>query len=184
MRLVYTFVVLTFAVATIGCSSYTVNHDWDRDADFAAYATYGWMPAATGTSGDARAAVERNSLLDKRIRSAVNSALNAKGMRQQDDDPDLVVVYHTGVEDKITVTDWGYRYSYDYYGWGGRDIDVQNYQEGTLIIDLIDTKTMELVWRGSVTGTIDQTAKPEKREKRLKEAIGKVMASYPPSRRS
>ena len=58
---------------TAGCSSISTNIDYDSDADFAAYATYAWLQQPTTAVGDARAAQQMNTLLDKRIRNAVNA---------------------------------------------------------------------------------------------------------------
>ena len=101
-------------------------------------------------AGKAEEGRVRNSLLDKRIKSAVNDAMAAKGLEQFESNPGFLVTYHVGVQDKVDVTDWGYSYHpYDYYGgWAGRDIQVTQYQEGTLVLDFIDTEGMNLAWRG------------------------------------
>ena len=181
VRNVRVLVALALATLTTGCSSIRLNHDWDRDAPFSSYQTFAWIeqrPAAA--DGNARTALVQNDLLHKRIQSAVTEELEAHGLRPDPDNPDLRVVYHTGIEDKINVTDWGYSYSYDYWGYGGRDIDVYQYEEGTLVVDLIDSETTELVWRGWATGTVDRSASPEKRDYRIAEAVHKIMSRYPP----
>ena len=138
-----------------GCSSsVSVNHDYDTEADFTQYKTYTWAPVATSPTGDA-AAGTANSLLNRRIRNAIEHQLADKGMQPDSDNPDLLVVYHVGVKDKVQVTDWGYSYSSHYWGMGTRDIDVYQYQEGTLIIDLVDTRSKTLVWRGSGTKVVE-----------------------------
>ncbi|MGH7493976.1 MAG: DUF4136 domain-containing protein [bacterium] len=63
---------------TLGCSSVTVKHDYDKDANFAALKTYAWLDVPANAAGSVKAAMERNSLLDKRIKEAVNSQLAAK----------------------------------------------------------------------------------------------------------
>lgn len=176
-------VALCLISGLMGCSSsISINHDFDRDADFASYKTFDWIEAPTAVMGSARAAQQRNSLLDKRVKTAVERELSAKGFQKESDNPDLLLVYHTGVQDKVEVTDWGYRYSYDYWGYGGRDISVYNYQQGTLIVDLIEAKTMELVWRGSATKALETNPTPEQVEKTLNEAIARMFQRYPPSR--
>ncbi|MDH3196696.1 MAG: DUF4136 domain-containing protein [Candidatus Krumholzibacteria bacterium] len=171
---------LLFAVVAAGCSSMEFSHDWDKDADFATYRTYAWVNVPTTAVGDAQAARRTNALLDKRIKSAVDAEMKTKGFSVDTASPDLLVVYHVGVQDKVNVTDWGYRYSYDYYGWGGRNIDVYQYTEGTLILDLIDAQTKELVWRGSAMATLEDNPSPEKAEARLQQAVQGIMANYPP----
>jgi hypothetical protein len=68
-----------------------------------------------------------------------------------------------------------------YYGWGApSSVDVYQYKEGTLIVDVVDAKTKQLVWRGFATGTVDPDAKPEQRERKLNDAIAQMMAQFPP----
>jgi hypothetical protein len=171
-------------LAVSGCgSSISVNHDWDVNAPFEEYRTYDWIPLPEAPPGNASTAVQRNDLLDKRIRAAVDDALTGKGLVPSTTSPDLLVVYHVGVQDKVQVTDWGYRYSDYYWGWGGREVDVYNYQEGTLIIDLIDAKTKNMVWRGAGTKPLDDGApSPEKQDKNIRNAVGAIMEKYPPKR--
>jgi hypothetical protein len=160
------------------------NHDWDRDADFSGYSTYAWLAQPNDpATGNAAVAQRQNSLLTKRVRSSTDEQMGQLGFTINIDSPDLFLVFHTGVQDKVNVTDYGYRYSYDYWGWGGRDIDVYQYTEGTLIIDMIDTNTKELVWRGSATATVDPSNSAEKREAQLDKAVRGILENYPPKQR-
>ena len=75
-------------------------------------------------------------------------------------------------------------YGYGYGGyWGGGGVDVYQYTEGTLILDLIEAKSKQLVWRGMAQGTIDENASPEQRERRLNEAVMRMLANFPPPKR-
>lgn len=57
---------------------------------------------------------------------------------------------------------------------------VREYEVGTLIIDLVDNKTTKLIWRGSVADTIRDKNTPEERVQIINQAVGSVMANYPP----
>jgi hypothetical protein len=166
-----------------GCgSSITVNHDYDTTADFSRYSTFDWASRASSQANlDATGAAD--GLLDKRIRNAVNQILPDRGLTQDENSPDLLVAYHVGVQDKVQVTDWGYSYGRSYWGMGTRDIDVYQYQQGTLIIDLVDNQTKTLVWRGSGTKTIESSSRsPEQVQKTINDAVGKILSQYPPGR--
>jgi hypothetical protein len=174
---------LAFALAlgaAAACSSVEVHYDYDVEADFSAFRTYAWIPQPASTGGGAEAARQRNTLLDKRVRAAVDAQMATKGFRLDEANPDVLVVYHTGLADKVEVTDWGYTYAGSYWGWAGRDIDVSTYTEGTLIVDLVEAASKELVWRGSAVGTVDPSASPEQREERLNDAVARMFANYPP----
>jgi hypothetical protein len=184
MRKLFVILVAVVAVVVMSCApSITVKQDSDKTANFASLKTFDWLPVPTTAVGSVKAAIERNSLLDKRVKTAVNEQLAAKGYTQSSDNPDVMVTYHVGVDDKINVTDWGYGYAgYGRYsGWGGgSSVDVYQYKEGTLLIDIIDAKTKQLIWRGAGTGTVDPDAPTEKREQRLSNAVAQIMANYPP----
>lgn len=164
-----------------GCSQYDIKYDYDVDSNFSAYRTYAWIPQQIDEGRvNATTAVQRNTLLDNRIRSAVDATLATKGLTADEQNPDLLVVYHTGMQNKVDVTDWGYSYSGSYWGWAGRDIDVYNYTEGTLLVDLVDAKTKQLAWRGSATGVVDPGRSPEEVQERINDVVAQIFANYPP----
>lgn len=173
--------ILAAGALLAGCSSYEYKYDYDVQSDFSAYKTYAWIPIAIDQgSTSAQTAVRSNTLLDKRIRSNVEAQMAAKGFTKVEENPDVLVVYHTGVQNKVDVTDWGYTYAGSYWGWAGRDIDVYSYTEGTLIVDLVSAASKQLVWRGAATGVVEPGSPPEKVEQRLQEVIAGIFANYPP----
>ncbi len=163
-----------------GCSSLKISNDYDKDADFRTYKTYDWLDNRPNIPADVVRAMNQNQLFSARLRRAAESELNAKGLVRDQVNPDILLTYHVGVEDKVDVADWGYRYSGHYYGYQ-RDIQAYQYHEGTLIIDMIDAKTMQLVWRASATKTIDDKPTPEQLDQRIPDAVAKILAAYPPA---
>lgn len=163
------------------CSSITVNTDFDSQANFGSYKTYAWIEKPIAEAGDADAAQRMNALLDKKIKSAVDAQLATKGMTPAAENPDVLLIYHMGVDRKVEVQNWGYMYpQYPYGGWRGGRVDVYDYKTGTMILDIIDAQAHQLVWRGTATKTIDQTARPEEREANLNAIMVKLFAKYPP----
>ena len=75
-----------------GCSSISTNYDYDRDADFGSYCTFAWYELPANAPTDARQAQQRNDLLDKRIKNAVNAELERKGMTLVTNNPDVYLV--------------------------------------------------------------------------------------------
>jgi len=173
--------LLSLSLGLFGCSSITVNHDYDPDANFGAFTTYRWANQSSSSSeGGAQAALQSSDLLAQRIRKAVDAELAKEGLTLTEGDADLLVAYHTGIKDEINVTDWGYSYGDAYWGWGGRQIDVYQYQQGTLVIDMIETKNKELVWRGWAQKTLSENPTPEKTDKTIQDAVKKIFQRYPP----
>lgn len=174
-----------FLLLAAGCGSgISVNHDYDVNADFESYETFTWIEQKINPApGNVQTAQVQNDLLNNRIRSAVSEQLRLRGMREDANDPDILLAYHVGVQDKIAVQDWGYHYSDYYWGYGGRQIDVYNYQQGTLIIDIIDADKKELVWRGAGQKTLREgPVSPEQTTKTINEAVARIMEAYPPAR--
>ena len=57
---------------------------------------------------------------------------------------------------------------------------VQEYDEGMLVIDITDTKTKDLLWRGTATRRISRQATPEETTQTVNEMVGKTLAQFPP----
>jgi hypothetical protein len=176
-----TLVAVATCALLAACSQYDIKYDYDVESNFQNFRTYAWIPQQISEgSTSASTAMQRNTLLDKRIRSAVDVNMAAKGFTVDENNPDLLVVYHTGMQNKVDVTDWGYTYSGSYWGWAGRDIDVYNYTEGTLLIDLVQAHDKELVWRGSATGVVDPNRSPEEVQERINDVVAQIFSNYPP----
>ncbi len=167
-----------------GCSSYDIKYDYDMDSNFNAFKTYQWIPRTmTNASGSAQSAVTNNTLLDQRIHRAVDTQMTAKGFTPTEENPDVMVVYHVGLANKVDVQDWGYTYAGSYWGGGmGRNVDVYQYTEGTLIVDMVNSGNHQLVWRGSATGVVDPSNSPEKMEARVNDVVSRIFANYPPKK--
>jgi hypothetical protein len=54
------------------------------------------------------------------------------------------------------------------------------FEEGSLVLDVLDPKTGELIWRGVVQGRINDSDPPDVREKRLNLGIQRLMKDFPP----
>jgi len=184
MKLINTLLAFSFLTVIASCSSSSrVRYDYDPEVNFASLKTYDWMKQPATSGGGVKAGLARNTLLDKRIKNAVNRQLAAKGLKQDSSNPDFVVAYHVGVEDKIDVQDWGYNYGRRgrYWGVAARDIEVYQYRQGTLILDFVDAKTMELLWRATGTGAVKENPTPAQVEKSINEAVAKFFEKFPPT---
>jgi hypothetical protein len=164
----------------VGCSGISVNTDFDNQVDFTKLSTYNWMQAPEDPAADIQKELATNTLVEGRVKRAVDEQLAAKGIRKTTEDPDMLVAFHTGVQDKVNVQSWGYGYG---WGWGpgGVNVSTVHYQEGSLILDFIDPKTNKLVWRGVATKVLPEKTTPEKSEKTIRQAVEKILEKYPPS---
>jgi hypothetical protein len=182
MKLSAVFIAVLSAILLLGCSSVSVTTDYDHEANFAALKTFEWMTVSKDVlSANASTNMFQNSLVDKRFRTAVKSELEAKGLSENSTNPDFLVMYHTGTQEKVNVTNYGYGYGrWGGYGYGGGGVDVQQYTQGTIILDFVDSKTKQLVWRGVATGALADKPDPKTVEERLTGIVQQLLANYPP----
>ena len=151
-----------------------VQTDFDHQANFAQYKTYSWQ-----------AIKPENSLWDSRIKSAIDAQLAAKGWTRVDADGDVAIVAIKTTQTQRTLNTfydgfgggWGWR-GFGGGGFGESTTSEQDYKEGTLVIDLYDAKTKQLIWRGSAQDMISDKA--EKNEKNLDKGVAKMFKSFPP----
>lgn len=159
----------------VACSTIETSADWDKAVDFSKYKTYAWHQTEQA----------ENSLVRQRIEGAVDNALASKGLRKADSDPDLWVVTHTRLSEQTQIntydTGWGYGWRWGYGGYGGgmSTTTVSKIPVGNLIVDLVDAKAKQMVWRGTASKTLDPKSAPEKREAAVNEAVQKMFEKYP-----
>jgi hypothetical protein len=149
-----------------------VKTDFDHQANFSQYKTYSWQTIKPA-----------NSLWDARIKSAVDAQLAAKGWTQIDSGGDVAIVaIATSHTEKTLQTFYdgmggGWRWR-GFGGMGEATTTEQDYKEGTLVVDLYDAKTKQLIWRGSSEDTVSDSA--EKNEKNLDKGVAKMFRKFPP----
>jgi hypothetical protein len=159
----------------VACASApTVKVGWDEHADFTKYHTWAWKP--DGSIQDA--------VWAKRCQDVLSDQLATNGLKQVglDQNPDLWAVVHARLSAQTYVAsyspDWG-------YGWGGwaAPYDTVTYEVpvGTMIIDLVDARHKEIVWRGRAKGEIQQGKNNEQREENLIALLKQLFAGYPPA---
>ena len=175
MRRLSVWAIAGVLVWLTACSPYQIRRDYDPEADFSGLKTFGWL-VPEKDSGISQPVL-------KRVQAAVQRELEKKGFRVSPDNPDFWVAIHEGDREKIRVADWGYRYSSHYRNgyWAARDIDVFQYEEGTLILDMIEAGSKALLWRGEARGSIDPVPTPERQERRIGEAVAELLKAFPPT---
>ena len=168
-----TFITLTAALLLVGCATISVNQDYDPAYDFSKLKTFGFIPISPEAGID--------QINATRFGDAIKNEMTAKGYTVSEK-ADFGVAILFGKQTKTNITTYGYGYG-PYWGrYGGTtNIDVSQYDEGTLIIDVIDLAKKELVWRGTGTGAIDPNATVEERTANINSAVAQILAQFPPT---
>jgi hypothetical protein len=183
------FVITAVLVLTAvqACSAVRVNEDYDLSADFSSYETYNWMPGPKRETGDMRA---DNRLMEQRIMKAIERVLALKGYYKTSiDQPDFFVSYYlsfkTKYESNTVYTTMGFGWYHPYGGlrpFGGVGFypGFEEYEEGTLLIDISEGIEKKLVWRGSGKRRVDENASPEKTTAIVNQTVQEILDQFPP----
>ncbi len=164
--------IVTLLFASAISFAQDVKTDYDHHANFSQYHTYSWQKVQTS-----------NPLWESRIQSAVDRDLQSKGWQRVDNGGDVALAAVGSARNQKE-----YQTFYDGMGgwrWGGfgeTTTQVQNYPVGSLVLDMYDTHSKQLIWRGVSSDTLSD--KPEKNEEKLDKAVKKMLDHFPPQSRS
>jgi hypothetical protein len=120
----------------------------------------------------------------ERTRRAVASELERRGMREDNQHPDVyVTTQRTFRVEQVLYgpSGWG-PYGWGWYGWGwgyGGPWYTEDIIKGTLIVDVEDARTGALLWRGLREKTVHPHQKPDERTEQVYEDVNKIFKKYP-----
>jgi Domain of unknown function (DUF4136) len=164
--------IASFILAGIAFAQDT-KIDYDHNFDFKTLKTFA---VKLGTSWG-------NPLSEKRVMDEVSNGIMKKGwIKAGEDSANALVMIHGATEDKKELSTFYSGYSgWGYGGWGGMSTAhtrTYEYTVGTLVVDIFDVKSKQLVFRG--TAADELSGKPEKNQKKIKKAVEKMFKEFPP----
>ncbi len=181
-------VLYTMVFWLAACQSIEVSTHYDPALNLSTAKTYAWLNNGRLYVGykpiDAKAA-------DRYFRAAVDAQMSARGFSKAPgiDKADLLVNYHAAITSKIDVEE---TFKYDQAGDGGSSISgvgnawpvaeqpkVREYDEGSLIVDILDPSNRNVLWRGEARAIIDYDASEKKRERRVRRAVKSMFDDFP-----
>ena len=182
---------LLFALFACGCSSMSITSYSSDMADFSKLKTYAWMLGPPPASGSPL--IDQHPELDRAAHEAIDQALAKRGyVKDTTGHPDFLVSYHATLNKRVSVASLdqssGYRPGYLLGGSGritpledretiGREY-VDTFDEGTLIIDVVDPKTNRLIWRGTARDEVNFKKSPEHNKHKIAEAVDKMLNRF------
>ena len=184
MSLARTALVPLALLLLAGCTPFTVKYDYDSHAPFAAFKSFDWYAASGKAKG--KAAGVNDPIMDRRVRNAVERELTAKGLKQeQAGEPDLLVTYYPVYRNHAVVTTTGYGgWGYRPYGFGvGTGFtEVRHYQDGSIVLELVDNKAKQLIWRAVAEGALSGLEDPQEADEQVGKAVKEMMNRFPPAK--
>ncbi len=168
MKTLRLVLVLILSIYVTSCSSVTIDDYFFKTADLTSYKTFDWIsrPHAILIAKEGRGQVE------KLLKESVNKQLTARGFSQKADSPDLLISYLVGAE--LTNTDD----SSDKVGEQNNPA-AQQYSEGAILLDFVDAKTRELLWRVAAFGLEDRNPTPEKNKEIIEKTVERMFKNFP-----
>lgn len=173
ISLSFTVLFAITALFLAGCSTISVNQDYDPAYDFSKLKTYGFIPITEEAGID--------QLNATRLGDAIKNELNTKGYTL-DENADFGIALFFTKDTKTSIQSTGYGYGYRGYGGMGGSTYVTQYEEGTLVIDFVDMAKQELVWRGVGTGALSDSPSVEERTENINNAVAQILAQFPPTK--
>lgn len=154
---------------SIGTHAQKVNTDWDHSVqNFSSFKTYEWLKPVRSTG---------NPLMDQRIVAAIDAQMAQKGLQHVENNPDVLVTYSTGLQRQKSGTVTGMGRMRMGGGMGTIDQNISN--AGTLVVDISNSHSKQLLWRGTAADTLSD--KPEKNTQKIQKAVEKMFKKYPPT---
>lgn len=172
MKRYFVEVLLLLACAVAVFAAVTV--DYSHSVDFRQFKTYSWIKVSV-----------QNPLWEDRVMRAVDAQLTAKGWTKVDSGGDASVAAYGSTKTQKTLQTWydGFGGGWRWHGFGDglATTTVEDTPVGTLMVDIFDTATHKLIWRGVASDTL--SGKPEKDEKKMDKAVAEMFKNFPPQPR-
>ena len=150
-----------------------VRTNYMPGTDFTKYKTYRWVEIQGGNHPD--------QIQDAQIKLAVDQALASKGFKKVTADPaDVYVAYQVAVDQEKQWNAYGGGIGFRFGGMASATSSTINV--GTLVVDLYDPTSKQLVWKGEATKTINPGKDQSKNQQNLDKAMVKMFKEYPPAK--
>jgi hypothetical protein len=146
--------------------------------DVTRYRTFDWGPADALPTGDPR--LDKDPFFKDHVEGAVEKQMTLKGFERAaaPASADLLIHYHASIDERIDVNKVDSRYGYCY----GEDCGVAifEYEAGTLVLDIVDTRTNRVIWRGWAQDSVEGVlGNQDRMARKIDEAVRRMFERFP-----
>lgn len=169
LRRFFLMAALLAAFASLPATAQKVETDYDHSVNFSEFHTYSWGHVHSS-----------DPFVESRIREDVDRVLRAHGWRKVPAGGDVTV---TAVAVRRNRAEYESFYNglgpgWRWHGWGGiTTTTIETVPVGTLVVDVYQTGSHHLVWRGMAHNSLSDDA--DKNAKKLEKAINKMFRKFP-----
>jgi len=158
------------ALVTLACGVH-VAVESEPGARPSSWKSWSWLQRPAVPRGDTELAT-----IDQTVRQSFEREMKTRGFREVERErPDFLVTYYAAVDHPIDPKALDYAAG----GWAAARASVNDagvYEQGLLIVDLLDASTGRLVWRGAGRGVFTAKQTPQEREERIADAVHAVVS--------
>ncbi len=185
-----TYLLALFSLALTACSTVKVSTDYDQEADFSALKQFNWLPESAKVEKES--AYLNNRIMDVRITKAIDTQLVTQGF-EFSTAPDFYVNYSITSEKKTDIRSydnysgygpsWGWGVGYGHRGMSlsaHTETRVDEYQQGSLVVDVIDPASLELIWRGIGSKRLPESTDAAEMDKLVADVVKSILVKFPP----
>jgi len=184
--------LILLGVLSILSSVVFANNPQSQVTDGAPARTYNWIVPDMKKNQNP---MYSSTYSRQRIQKAFDEALTGKGLVRETQHPDILLQFHTYTQ-RVRRNyygggypmmgyypmmgfgryGWGMPYGgYGYGGYGGYPSSTNN-TDGTLILDVVDAKTGDIIWQKAISGDVTN---PNHLDKRINKGVKKLMKDFP-----
>ena len=175
------------ALVVSACSGIPVSQDFEQGFDFSSLETFAW----DANEDDQWGVADSNELVDRRIRSAIENTLTSRQFSQADTkQSDFLVLYNVVVDQRIRSDNvsGGVSMGRSTRGRHGSigistGSQIRTYEQGTLLIDVIDVASDKLVWRGTSSQALPDLSDPQRLTDHVNATVAAIFEQFPPGGR-
>jgi len=184
------YLLALFSLALSACSTIKVSTDYDQSADFSALKGFNWLPDSAKITEES--AYLNNRIMDVRITKAIDKQLAAQGFKFSTT-ADFYINYSITSEKKTDIRSydnysgygpsWGWGVGYGHRGMSlsaHTETRIDEYQQGSLIIDVIDPTSLELIWRGIGSKRLPESTDAAEMDKLVANIVKNILEKFPP----
>ena len=159
------------------CGSMKVYSYTEHGANLTQYAIYDWGPLDQRNTGDPR--LDNNPFFQERVQAQTERELTRRGYAKATTaEPDLTVVFRTRIRQEIDLNGADRPDAYTYCAEGA--CEPYAYDTGTLLIDLVDARTKQVVWRGWAEGSVEGVVNHQAwMEQKIDEVVARILEKCP-----
>ncbi|QUM82327.1 DUF4136 domain-containing protein [Moritella sp. 5] len=184
------YLVALLSLVLAACSTVKVSTDYDQSADFTTLKGFNWLPESAKVEKEN--AYLNNRIMDVRITKAIDKQLVAQGFSFSTA-PDFYVNYSITSEKKTNIRtydnysgygpSWGWGVGYGHRGMSlsaHTETRVDEYQQGSLVVDVIDPTSLELIWRGIGSKRLPESTDAAEMDKLVADVVKSILGKFPP----